>query len=221
MASLATGRGAGVEHAHTILQVGKIGGDLRSAILHGERAILEARHAGDVGAMRQHQRIGQPWMEGCFVARRLELREQRSALDMLAIDPQHQRRLAVVGGHHRIGLCRPVAGERLGQPFGVRMAGLWLGIKPGDQVFALALPAAQYGVDQSGQLRTLKGAGGFDGGRHGRVILQLQDFQLHQTQHQQRVDRRVLVSQRFFQQVIDRSVEAQPPACALAEQGHQ
>jgi hypothetical protein len=62
VAGLAAGCGAGIEHAHPSLEVGQIGGHLRGAVLHGERAILETGHAGDVGAVRQHQGIAQPGM---------------------------------------------------------------------------------------------------------------------------------------------------------------
>ena len=101
------------------------------------------------------------------------------------------------------------------------VVGLRVGVQPRITCFAFALPAAQYGVDQSGQLRTFEGACGIHGGGDGRVVAQLQDLQLHQAKHKQGVDGRILVSQRFFQQVVNRRIEAQPPACAVAQQRHQ
>ena len=221
MAGLAAGRGAGIEHAQAVAQVGEVGGHLGGAVLHGEMAVLEAGHAGDVAAVRQHQCVGEPGMRCRFVAGRAQLADQRVAFAALAVDPQHQRRFAVVRGHHGFGLCGPVTLQCVGQPLRMGVAGLRLRVEPGQQAAAFALPAAQHGVDQAGQLRPLQRPHGFDRGGHRGVVLQFQDFQLDQAEHQQRMHGRILVPQRFFQQAVDGSVETQPPARALAEQRHQ
>ncbi len=221
VAGLAAGGCAGVQHALAGSQVGEVGGHLGGTVLHREVSVLETGQAGDVGTVRQHHGIGQPRMGGGRMAGRLQLADQRFALTAPAVDSKHQRRLAVVGRHHGGSLFWPVSLQRLGQPGGMGVACGGVGVESRQACGALALPAPQHGVDQSGQLRPLQCAHRLDGGGDGRVILQFEDFQLHQPQHQQCVHCRVLVAQRFLQQPVDRRVEAQPPACAFTEQGHQ
>jgi hypothetical protein len=69
-------RGAGVEHAHVVAHVERIGDRLRGAVLHRERAVGVAGQTRHVGAVRKHDRVGQGVVRARIDTGLGELREQ-------------------------------------------------------------------------------------------------------------------------------------------------
>jgi len=147
-----------------------------------------------------------------------EFQHHRFARRAPRVDPQHWRRRLVVTGENVARVFRPITGQRLGQPAWVRKLRRGIAIEFCIQTVALAQPAPQHRVGEFRETATLQRARGFHGGRHRRMRRQVQDFELHQAQHQQGVQRGFALAKRLLQQPVQRLVEAQPPARALVAQ---
>ena len=58
LTTLATGCGAGIEHALWGMAVEQIGGQLRGLVLHADQPVGESRQRHDIHRLLQHHRIG-------------------------------------------------------------------------------------------------------------------------------------------------------------------
>ena len=74
-------------------------------------------------------------------------------------------------------------------------------------------------IRERGEFRFVHRARRIHGGGNGRIIGKLQDFQLYEPEHQQRLN--VCVAKRMRDQRIDGRCEAQPPSRAVIEQRGQ
>ena len=86
---------------------------------------------------------------------------------------------------------------------------------------ALALAAAQHGVDQPGARAAVEQARGLDGGRHRGMRRQRQHVQLRQADQQQRVRQRIAALQRLRQKMLEREFQCAPMADRAVADGFQ
>ena len=110
----------------------------------------------------QAQRVGQRWHHVGNDAGALQETGVGVARVQAAVDPQPHRRFLRAGGEDRLVLSRPVVADALRQPGGPR--GFAAGLRQ-----ALALCAAQYGIDHPGLVRATKCARRVHAGRHRRM----------------------------------------------------
>jgi hypothetical protein len=135
------------------------------------------------------------------------------------IDAQPYRRLDVVRCKDFIDIVRIVAGDRIDEPRRMRGARHDVGVQSRQMGFAFAQPSAQQCVGERGEFRFSHCARRVDRGGDSGVIGKLQDFQLHESEHEQRLN--IGIAQRMCDECVDRRREAQPPSRTFVEQRGQ
>ncbi len=205
MRRLATGRGAGIEHACRRRQGQRIGHLLRGAVLHRNIAFGEARQLAHRHGVVQAHRIRQysigvrddiQFGQSCDICRRVGAR---------TLHAQPHRRHLRTCGENGFGTIAPVRAQLLAQPR--RPTGI---VGHRGKSFALGTP--QNRVEHAGLTGPAQCATRIHGGRQRGVRGQLQHLELRETDHQQRLEFGIAGRQRAFQPLPQRDLIRRAPA---------
>ncbi|MNZ84325.1 hypothetical protein D3C78_1030770 [compost metagenome] len=212
MAGLAAGGAAGIQHALAGGQFEQVGGQLRGLVLHADAAFGEARQLAHVAGLGEEDAVAAVGAGAGVDADALQFGEIFVARAVAAVDPQDHRRMGVVRRADRLELLRPGLFQRLLQPARMGQACCRIEVDVGQQPFALALGAAQHGVEQALGPALLQLVGAAHGLADGGVRRDARVEQLVQADQQQRLDVAVAGLERLLQQARGEGGQARLPA---------
>jgi hypothetical protein len=163
---LAARRRAGIEHAHARLCVEQRRGELRAAVLDGDRAGFEAGQRLHGGRSFEHDHLAIPLDAMRFPTERAPRAQEIGGGHLRGIDAQDHRRMRVVGGKNRFGAIAPGIRQRLDQPARMRVTLRRIRVRGGQQLGALGDELAQYGVHETARAPLADDAARIDGEMH-------------------------------------------------------
>ncbi|MNJ48860.1 hypothetical protein D3C77_440660 [compost metagenome] len=213
VAGLAARRAAGVEHALAGREVEQVGSQLRGFVLNADPALIEPRQTAHIAGLGEEDAIDAVLAGTGLQSRFAQQFQVGITTVMTAVDPQDHRRMRIVGGADGFPLLGPEGLQRFLQPARVGGAHHGIAFEFGEDIVALALRAAQHGVEQGlgpGLFQLVGATHGFTQGGMGRNA---GVEQLIQTYQQQRLDIGIGLLERLLQQALGQGRQPWLPAC--------
>ena len=212
MAGLAAGRAAGVQYPLAGLQLQQRRRQLGRFVLHADRTGGEPRQLLHITGLGQGHAIGAEGTGDSGDTGVLQLLQVSIAAGLPAIDPQAHRRVQVVGCTQRFPVLRPDLLQGLLQPARMGDADHRVMFQLRQQGGALALGAAQHGIEHALGPGLLQGDGQLHGLGNGRMGRHPGIQQLVHANQQQGMQVAVGRFQRLLQQMGGQAIEALEPA---------